>query len=207
MAFDNSRNDGGASENNTIGRVALKNVANGLPQIEAPTPDPNFPPTQFLNLLGDPFNGNPFQTNSTVDVFNVASFTNDGTGLKWIPFDEMLKSSPDDLFPSTNIHRVVTTIDPVTGLTRLIFGDDQGIFTGVDDERHPGDPDRRPDDHRRDGGRELLAQRQPPARPVLLRGGPAQQRGGPGRRRRCTTATATTPRPTPATPTSRPTAT
>src|SRR5205823_2030974 len=34
--------------------------------------------------------------------------------------------------PSTNVHRLLTIVDPLTGRSRLIVGDDQGIFTGVD---------------------------------------------------------------------------
>ena len=34
---------------------------------------------------------------------------------------------------STDQHRIVTFVDPLTGHARLIIGDDQGVFTGVDD--------------------------------------------------------------------------
>ena len=34
---------------------------------------------------------------------------------------------------STDQHRLVTFVDPLTGHARLIIGDDQGVFTGVDD--------------------------------------------------------------------------
>ena len=69
-------------------------------------------------------------------------------------------------------------VDPTTGLPRLIFGNDQGVWSILDDngtfETQIGTSDatgrRRP-------------QRQPPDHPVLLRRGPAQQRGRPDRRR------------------------
>ena len=34
--------------------------------------------------------------------------------------------------PTANQHRMVTYRDPVTGHARLIFGDDEGVFTAVD---------------------------------------------------------------------------
>jgi subtilisin-like proprotein convertase family protein len=115
VAFDNNRNDGGASENNTAGRIALKNPNNGIPSTAGGS--------NFVNLIQNPTV--PFQVNTTVLVFNTASFSNDGTGLKWTPFDDALDGS-------TNIHQIYTMLDPVTGLPRLIVSDDQGIFTGVD---------------------------------------------------------------------------
>ena len=78
----------------------------------------------------------------------------------------------------TDYHRVITMIDPMTGLPRLIFGNDQGVWSVLDNNgtfeiagRHLDQlPGHRP-------------QRQPPDHPVLLRRGPAQQRRRPDRRR------------------------
>ena len=50
------------------------------------------------------------------------AFANSGAGVKWIPFD----------VGGTDQHRSIAFRDPVTGKTRLIFGDDQGVFTTVD---------------------------------------------------------------------------
>ena len=87
-------------------------------------------PTQpYLNLLENPTA--PFLSNSTLDLTNVLSFVNNGSNITWIPFDQMLNGSPDDLSPSTGVHQIVTEIDPVTGQPRLIVADDQGFFTGV----------------------------------------------------------------------------
>ena len=60
---------------------------------------------------------------ATLDVYNYASFTNNGAGVEWIPFD----------MGGTDYHRVVTMIDPTTGLPRLIFGNDQGVWSVLDD--------------------------------------------------------------------------
>ena len=62
-----------------------------------------------------------------MDVFNYAQFTNNGAGVEWIP----LASG------GTDYHRMVTMIDPTTGLPRIIFGDDQGIWSLLDDNGTP----------------------------------------------------------------------
>ena len=43
--------------------------------------------------------------------------------MSWIPFD----------IGGTDQHRIVTMVDPLTGLSRIIIGDDQGVFSAVDD--------------------------------------------------------------------------
>jgi len=42
-----------------------------------------------------------------------------------MPFNDVVEGTTDQ-------HRVVTMVDPLTGHARLIFGDDQGVFSGVD---------------------------------------------------------------------------
>ena len=74
----------------------------------------------YLNYIRNP--GNPFEANATLDVFNYSQFTNNGAGVEWIPFD----------VGGTDYHRIVTMIDPTTGLPRLIFGNDQGIWSVLD---------------------------------------------------------------------------
>ena len=103
-------------------------------------------PGAYLNLLTDP--SNPFNTNATLEVFNVASFVNNGSGVTWIPEDTILQATaglsvanninvPSEYdnyeltVPSTNVHQIVSFTDPLTGDTRLIVADDQGVFTGV----------------------------------------------------------------------------
>ena len=77
-------------------------------------------PGSFLNFIRDP--SDPFLANSTLRVFNYASFTNNGFGVEWIPFD----------MGGTDCHRFITMIDPTTGLPRLILGNDQGVWSVLD---------------------------------------------------------------------------
>ena len=58
-------------------------------------------------------------------------FTNDGSGVVWSVFDEPLKANAGDAIGSTNLHNSIAFIDPVTGNVRLIFADDQGVFTAL----------------------------------------------------------------------------
>ncbi|WP_406701360.1 Ig-like domain-containing protein (plasmid) [Singulisphaera sp. Ch08] len=141
VAYDGSRPDGGLLQIRTEGRAQVKVVTDGLPSVG--TVFGNFvffdaSRTQYLNLISDP--DAPFQTNTTLYLDNVRSvasggngFTNDGSGVTWIPFDRLLLGGPSDSRPSTGLHRVISIIDPLTGHARLIFGNDQGVFTGVDD--------------------------------------------------------------------------
>jgi subtilisin-like proprotein convertase family protein len=113
----------------------------------------SFVATPFLNLSRDP--NNPFLANATLLAHNIGSFNNDGSDVRtWTPFGFLLPDgslSPVNLvlggtpgFQTTSfgdvpgqplggssIHSIVSMLDPVTGLTRLIIGDDQGVFTGV----------------------------------------------------------------------------
>jgi subtilisin-like proprotein convertase family protein len=78
----------------------------------------------YYNLLRDP--NNPFLANSTIFTLNVGHFTNDGSGAVY---------SIMDFGPGTpaNEHQAFDYIDPLTGLTRLIFVNDAGVYTGLDD--------------------------------------------------------------------------
>ena len=128
VSYNSDRPDGGALQIATTGAAQVI--------------DPIFGPAQFagtsgnillqgpyINLLADP--NAPFNTNSTLRVRNVARMTNDGSETRWIPVDTMLQANAGSLVPSTNVHTIVSMLDPVNGSTRLIVGDDQGVFTGV----------------------------------------------------------------------------
>ena len=106
----------------------------------------------------------------------IPSFTNNGAGVTWIPFDP----------GGTDYHSVTTMIDPLTGLPRLIFGNDQGVWSILDNngtfETQVGASSSgvqlgSPTDQLAGIG----PQRQPPDHPVLLRSDPAKHR----RRRDC----------------------
>ena len=126
VGYSNSRNDGGTITVNSTGRTPVVNKTFHDPSFVTPTGTLLGP---YVNLIQDPTQ--PFSTNATTYVYNVAAFTNDGSGVKWTPFDELLKSNSSDLVPSSNVHVALSMVDPVTGQTRLIFGDDEGVFTGV----------------------------------------------------------------------------
>ena len=110
-------NDGGTLTVNSTAGVALKQT----PTLNAPFgTDPRTTP--YVNLIRPP--GNPLAGSATFYVNNTLSFANTGASVKWIPFDQGAGG--------TDQHRVVTMVDPLTGHARLIFGDDQGIFSSVD---------------------------------------------------------------------------
>jgi subtilisin-like proprotein convertase family protein len=97
------------------------------------------PKTQpFLNLLRDP--ARPFDVNATIPVSGVAHFNNTGTKSRWTPFlratqpDPFLDPSTDTWSrPTRNFHQILTLRDPLTGRARLIFANDEGVFTAVDE--------------------------------------------------------------------------
>jgi subtilisin-like proprotein convertase family protein len=124
VAYDDSNNDGGLLQANTTGGVNVNPLKLGKPVgVYEPF---GITSQNILNFEVDP--NQPFNTqNSTILVTTATNFVNDGTGATWTPFnfDEILQGSTDQ-------HRVVTMKDPVTGHARIIFGDDQGVFTGVD---------------------------------------------------------------------------
>jgi len=109
VAYSNQSQSGAVNLNST-GPAAVDSNLLGL-----------FPGSSYLNYIRSP--QDPFEAGATLPVFNYASFTNNGAGVEWIPFD----------MGGTDYHRVVTMIDPTTGLPRLIFGNDQGVWTVLDD--------------------------------------------------------------------------
>ena len=78
----------------------------------------------ILNFIRDP--GAPFVAGATIQTFDAARFVNTGIGANYIPWDGALGGSTDQ-------HVAIAIIDPLTGKSRMIFGDDQGVFSAVDD--------------------------------------------------------------------------
>jgi subtilisin-like proprotein convertase family protein len=126
VPFADDRNDGGKLTLDSLGRVDATNIANGVPFFQGDNPQGIGTGFAYTSLRHSPTN--PFNINSTQFVFNSTSFTNDGTGVKWQPLDTIYDSP---LQGSTNVHQLFTIVDPLTGLTRLIVADDQGVFSGV----------------------------------------------------------------------------
>ena len=81
------------------------------------------PSHNYVNLISDPFN--PFLTNATIQTSDVQSFNNIGYSAQPMPYNLVLGNT-------TNLHSILAIKDPLTGRSRLIYGDDQGVFTGVD---------------------------------------------------------------------------
>jgi subtilisin-like proprotein convertase family protein len=128
---DNSNNDKGSISSATVGSIKTP-LSVGLLLTDPFTGQTIIQPT--VNALRDPFQ--PFLANATLvaaggsplSPSNVGGpFTNTGQDIRWQPFDQNAM-----LVDSTDQHRIITMRDPVTGATRLILGDDQGVFTGVD---------------------------------------------------------------------------
>jgi len=117
-AYSASANDGGALNLNSTGPAAVADKTITSSTVNGQVF--NVFPSSYLNYIRDP--QNPFEANATLDVFNYSQFTNNGSGVEWIPFD----------VGGTDYHRVVTMVDPSTGLARLIFGNDQGIWSVLD---------------------------------------------------------------------------
>ncbi len=140
-SFDNSRKDGGQLQQATVGAVQVATPQ--LNPVGAVYPATAFGPTPYLNLRHAPNTGqpgtSPFNVNATLVIFGAASsktvgatdFTNDGTGVRWTAFDEALKANAGDLTGSTNLHGSIAFVDPLTGNVRLVFADDQGVFTAL----------------------------------------------------------------------------
>ncbi len=97
--------------------------------------DPKTDP--FVNLLRDP--AQPFLVNATVLVAGVAHVNNVGTKSQWIPYtfatqpDPFLPGSTDTWSrPTRGLHQILTLRDPLTGGSRIIMANDNGIYTVVD---------------------------------------------------------------------------
>ena len=77
----------------------------------------------YINLYQNPFS--PFSANQTFVARNTSRVANTGSDARWIYFNAVTAGSND-------IQRMISIRDPLTGKARLIFGDDHGIYTGVD---------------------------------------------------------------------------
>ncbi len=78
--------------------------------------------TPLENFIRSP--QDPFLANATLDVFDYSTFTNNGAGVTWIPFD----------LGGTDNQTITTMVDPLTGLPRIIVGNAQGIWTALDND-------------------------------------------------------------------------
>jgi subtilisin-like proprotein convertase family protein len=107
VAYSNTKDDGGTLTVNSTGSLTVQNI-----KLDPPTP--------YTNLIHNP--GDPFVTDATIIVLNSKTFNNTGLGATWIPFAQ----------GAGDYHRMISMVDPLTGLPRLIMGDDHGVWTAVD---------------------------------------------------------------------------
>ncbi len=117
VPYDNSQADGGKLQFLTDPTAAAARTDETKPSFLDSTG------LNYTNLIRDP--NSPFLSNATIYTFNYAQFNNDGSTAKWIPFNDITDGSTDQ-------HRLLTMVDPLTGHARLILADDQGVFSGVD---------------------------------------------------------------------------
>jgi subtilisin-like proprotein convertase family protein len=113
------------STNDPLGATTINTLQDGPPIWEFPLttqlPAGVSETTPFLNFIRNPYE--PFLNDASLYVFNYASFTNNGANVSWVPFD----------MPGTGYQAAVAEVDPTTGLPRLIFGNDDGIWSALDD--------------------------------------------------------------------------
>ena len=121
-------------------------------------------PGPYLNLIRNP--GDPFLSDASVYVSNYASFTNNGGGVTWVPFDASNftgvltdgSTLVTDLASTTSLfvgEAVIGTGLPVGGATIVSVDTNANTITlsGAGDclgprhpDRHPGERDRLPPD-------------------------------------------------------------
>lgn len=90
-------------------------------------PDFSFDPPAYLNYIRDP--NNAFVAGATRYVVNLTQFTNNGFGTTWTPFDP-----PIGVGQVPTYQRLITLVDPTTGMTRLVYGTNRGVWTVLDDD-------------------------------------------------------------------------
>ncbi|WP_220369774.1 Ig-like domain-containing protein [Paludisphaera rhizosphaerae] len=118
----------GQTDWSSTGPVTVDSIVNGwatrIPTVGFPIPSQQ----TYINYIRDP--DNPFNATATRFAVGLGQFTNNGFGTEWIPFDAPL-SIADTTTPTYN--RLVTIVDPITGLPRLIYGSNRGVYSVLDD--------------------------------------------------------------------------
>jgi hypothetical protein len=148
LAHSNNSNDGGLSQGASVGDTNIYsgnygiydpltgNVYNDYFNLMRDPNDPfvapsslqftGVPDDQTLYLVnGAPTLENGFNNGAWDAPYAAVSQATDGN-VSWMPFDNQLVGS-------ANMLAVIAVPDPTTGGTRLVIGDDQGVYTGIDD--------------------------------------------------------------------------
>ena len=129
FTFHSAVSGDGATDYNSTGAITVGSYADGPYGLLGSLSQ------NYLNLIRDPFD--PFNANSTILTRNLNQFANNGFGAEWIPFDIPLPPPiPGDPYLNAppSYHRLVTMIDPTTGLTRLVYGTNRGVWSVLDDK-------------------------------------------------------------------------
>lgn len=121
-AFNSFENNGGDLDyQETSGGGVVRQIGTN------PTVGVQGSTTNYLNITHNPLD--PFDLNSTVQIDNVTQMNNTGAVADWTPIDFI--SPQTDGQPSYAVHQLMTYVDPITGQTRLIVGNDQGVYSGT----------------------------------------------------------------------------
>ncbi len=140
----NYGNDGGAIQPNTTNVIDLEDPVNsGIPPFPAPPYDPRR--NTFTNLYRNP--AGLLDANSSIPVYNSAGIANSGLGARWTPFG----NNPSDIgfgasllgnavgvfagsnaYGGNSIQQLITTVDPLTGKTRVTAVTNTGVYSGLD---------------------------------------------------------------------------
>lgn len=140
--------DGGAITPATNNIIGLEDPTNtGVSTFPPPPPfDPRLNGiSTYTNMYRNP--SGPLVADSTINVKNSLTLANAGTGARWVP----MGNSPSDIalgvallgnslatpfgsnsYGATSLQQLVTTVDPLTGRTRVIAVTNNGIYSGVD---------------------------------------------------------------------------
>ncbi|MGA2704845.1 MAG: VCBS repeat-containing protein, partial [Isosphaeraceae bacterium] len=123
VAYNNFAADGGLlQQNTTAGPAPIDGIQYGAPSwLNASSPAAE--EASYLDFIRNP--EAPFLANATLQVSNYNSFTNNGAGVTWMPFD--MPGTGD--ISGTGYQAAVALTDPTTGLPRLIFGNSQGVWS------------------------------------------------------------------------------
>src|SRR5262249_41312301 len=90
------------------------------------------PAQQYTSLSRDA--ADVFKSTDTLLTTNVNGWNNQGTGAFWQPYTQITQPNPFDPFSTrtTGLHQMLSMVDATTGRARLIFGDDQGVYSVLD---------------------------------------------------------------------------
>ena len=92
-------------------------------------------PTPYLNFIRDP--EEPFLTDATLYTVNYSGFVNSGLGASWTPMDVPTTSlftppGGNNEISGTGYQILLSEVDPTTGLPRLLAGNMDGVYSGLD---------------------------------------------------------------------------